>query len=484
MPWPTAKVTTVILACLVGCAPVFAQFETRANLDILANGPRTVLVGDFDCDGFPDAATVGSVKDEGQVQILLGNGDGTFRIGANYPVGFNPYYGTIGSLRRDGVLDLVVSDFGNNDVFVLLGNGDGTFQPAVAYATTATTKMVVLGDFNGDGKLDIATVEGTSVQGFVCDCVEVLLGDGKGAFGTPITTPIPYDITGVSIAAGNFHDDGKLDVAVGGFFGETTQVDILLGNGDGSFRPDGFYSLDASPGSIATGYFTGNKKELDMALTNDTGVDVMLGNGNATFQTPVLYDTWFPSWVIALDLNGDGKIDLAASNAGSPPVSEPGVTVFDGNGDGTFRAGVFYPVGAQEGGDFVAAGDFNGDGKPDLLVVNAVNGFVTTLLNTGTVTFSPTTPLNFKDQPVGTTGPPQTVTLTNTGKTELRIASMKASLGFGVTSTCGSAVASGAECEISATFSPTKKGSVHGAISIIDSASAKPMVIDLLGTGT
>jgi hypothetical protein len=132
--------------------------------------------------------------------------------------------------------------------------------------------------------------------------------------------------------------------------------------------------------------------------------------------------------------------------AGCRPDYPPGVTVFKGNGDGTFQTGVFYPAGTKgQGGYFVAAGDLNRDGKPDLLVVDAVYGNITTLLNTGVVSFSPTTPLNFQNQPVSTTSAPLTVTLTNTGTTALKIASMKASAQFGVTSTCGTSVAARGE---------------------------------------
>jgi hypothetical protein len=106
------------------------------------------------------------------------------------------------------------------------------------------------------------------------------------------------------------------------------------------------------------------------------------------------------------------------------------------------------------------------------------------MLNTGVVTFSPTTPLNFKKQAVGKTSAAQSVTLTNTGTTELKIQSMKASAEFAMKSTCGARVAPGADCTISTTFSPTKQGVQQGTISIIDNASSKPQVIELLGTGT
>jgi len=133
---------------------------------------------------------------------------------------------------------------------------------------------------------------------------------------------------------------------------------------------------------------------------------------------------------------------------------------------------------------YVAVGDFNGDRKPDLVVANYGGTSVSVLLNTGVVDFSSATPLNFKNQAVGTTSKAQTVTLTNTGTAELKIQSMKASSEFEMSSTCGKAVTAGGDCTISATFSPAKKGSVQGTISIIDSASTKPQVIELLGTGT
>jgi hypothetical protein len=457
-----------------------AQFETRAGSSTGLNVPESVLTGDFNRDGNFDLAVVMNLP-IGSVKILLGKGDGTFRSGPAYAVGVAPFFATAASLRQDGVLDLVVGDALSNNIYVLLGNGDGTFQSAVAFPTNGRPVYVGIGKFAGSGNLDIVDLTGNSAE---CNCVEVLPGNGDGTFRAAIDTPVPYNIDGFAMAVGDFNDDGKLDVAVGGGFFSTNQVDILLGNGDGTFTADGYYLLDSTPQSVATAYFTGNKKNLDLAIANEAGpgVAVLLGNGDGTFQQPTYYDTNFPTWVIATDLNGDGKVDLAASNFGLSSQYQPGVTVFRGNGDGTFRPGIFYLVGVQ--GDYVAAGDFNGDRRPDLVVVDGLGDEVYTLLNTGVVIFSPPTPLNFKDQAVGTTSAPLTVKVANTGTTTLKIASMKASAEFGVTSTCGASVAAGAKCTISVTFSPTKKGSQQGTITIIDSASTKPQVIEVLGTGT
>jgi len=119
----------------------------------------------------------------------------------------------------------------------------------------------------------------------------------------------------------------------------------------------------------------------------------------------------------------------------------------------------------------VAVGDFNRYGKTDFVLANYHSDNVIVSLNTGVVSFSPTTPLNFKNQTGGTTSAPLAVTLTNTGTTALKIGAMKASAQFGVTSTCGNSVAPGANCTASVTFSPTSTGLKSGTVSILDSAS-------------
>ncbi|MGD0568659.1 MAG: FG-GAP-like repeat-containing protein [Candidatus Sulfotelmatobacter sp.] len=468
--------------------PAVAQFETRASFPIGGDaGPYSLVVGDFNRDGILDVAEFG-FSPAASVEILLGNGNGTFRLGATYPLAGSAFYNATASLRRNGILDLVIAGGNMDDVYVMLGNGDGTFQTPVPYPTTASPSMVGVGKFTRGGNTDLIALEWTSAGGVVCDCIEVLPGNDDGSFGAPITTPVP-NIHGFAIATGDFNSDGKLDVAVAGGFGISSQVDILLGNGDGTFTADGYYAVGDTPQSIATGYFTQDKTKLDLAVANEAGssLSVLLGNGDGTFQPSVYYDTPYPTWVIAEDLEGDGNVDLAASNAGLAGFLQEfpaGVSVFKGNGDGTFQAGAFYPAGRRSGGSYVAAGDFNGDHKPDLVDVNSDGQAIITLLNTGVVTFSPTTPLTFKAQAVGTTSSPQTVTLTNTGTAELKIQAMKASTGFSVTSTCGARVAPGAACTITATFSPTKQGVVQGMIAISDSASTKLQVIELLGNGS
>jgi hypothetical protein len=134
----------------------------------------------------------------------------------------------------------------------------------------------------------------------------------------------------------------------------------------------------------------------------------------------------------------------------------------------------------------VAIGDFNGDHMPDLVVVDGEADAVITLLNTGVVSFSPTAPLTFVAQVLGTRSAPQTVTLANTGATALTISSisLQGAGQFSHSTTCGKSVAPGANFSISVRSTPTVENGTSGTITIRDSASIKPQVIELFGSGT
>ena len=372
--------TLAFLLCSATYCP--AQFETRASVSTYPDEAISIVTGDFNRDGKLDIGVIVDERSVGKLTIFLGNGDGTFRPGVAYPVATQPFYATAASLRNNGILDLVVGDSLTDDVYVMEGNGDGTFQPAVAYPTLGRPNVVSVADATGDGKLNIVAL--TEPAG-VCNCVEVLPGNGDGTFGEAVITVVPYDVDGFALVLGNFNSDKKLDAAVSGGFGSADQVNILMGNGDGSFTPNGFYPVLANPDSIATGHFK-NVDETDLVVTNGGALGVLLGNGDGTFQAPANYDTNFPSWVAVGDLDGDGKRDLVVANYFTPGGAFAGyLSVFPGNGDGTFQPGIAYPAGNLV--HYVAIGDFNGDDKLDLVAVNQDS--VVTLLNTGVVAFSP-----------------------------------------------------------------------------------------------
>lgn len=448
-----------------------AQFETRGRFIAESNSrPWAIAVGDFNHDGKLDLAVVSGCCPSSGVTILLERGDGTFAPGAYYAAGDQPVSIVAADFDHDGNLDLAVANSLSPYLTILLGNGDGTFRPGPQNPPLSVWPIfVTVGDFNGDGKPDLAAL-GSNV-------ISILLGNGDGTFQNAVITAPTFAV--YTIGAGDFNHDGKLDLAAAGTFGFGSGVNILLGNGDGTFQYGANYPGETAPATIAVADFNGDHNlDLAIAHSESNDISVLLGNGDGTFQPAVDYPTPFPDWLTLADVNGDHKLDLVAANFTEPS----GVSIFLGNGDGTFRPGVYYPGGNET--SYVAAGDFNGDRKTDIVGADFRYNDVYVMLNTGVVSFSPTTMLNFTKQAVGTTSPPQTVTLTNTGSAALRIASMKASAEFGVTSTCGASVAAGAKCTISVTFSPTKQGKQQGTITIIDSASTKPQVIDLFGTGT
>jgi len=128
------------------------------------------------------------------------------------------------------------------------------------------------------------------------------------------------------------------------------------------------YPTGPTPDAVTVGDFNGDGP-LDLVtasgtyLTNNT-VSVLLGNGDGTFQPNVDYITGTaPSFAALGDFNGDGRVDMAVVNATSNTVS-----ILLGNGDGAFQPRIDFP--APIGANGIAAGDFNGDGRLDLVVAD------------------------------------------------------------------------------------------------------------------
>jgi hypothetical protein len=480
------RATLAFLSFVALGAPAFAQFQTR-GVSEAPLFPFSVAIGDFNHDGKLDlaVASVDSQQSFGiTIQVLLGNGDGTFQKAISYSVGTRPISVTTADFNGDGNLDLVVANQDTDNLSVLLGRGDGTFLPAVNYAAAPYPIFVTTGDFNGDGKIDIATINLGDSTG-TCKCVAIFLGNGDGTFQEPpiITTP---SVEPFAIGVGNFDTSGHLDLAVAEYFGTTDQVEILLGNGDGTFRFGSVYPVCCVPSSIAVADFNGDhRSDLAVAEFEGIGIGLLLGNGDGTFRQAPDLPSSFPLWVTAADVNGDGTQDLVSSNLLSP---FSGVNVFTGNGDGTFQAGVYYPDGGTNTGQinrYVTVADVNNDGKPDIITPDSGTSDVIVLLNTGVVSFSPTTPVTFPTQLIGTTSAPMTATLTNNGTTTLTISSVTFSGNqFKSKTTCQGSVAPGGNCTITATFTPKVQGTITGTVSVNDSASSKPQVVELLGTGT
>jgi hypothetical protein len=370
------------LLCALGCnrTPAFPPAGTTGITFVNSSSPATdpwpqfVAVADFNGDGKLDLAVpVYSIFTSlSDVNILLGNGDGTFTAAPAFPlIGQNVNNAVVADFNGDGKPDLAISPPDANQVQVLLGNGDGTFAPMPAISAHGVF-VVATGDFNKDGKADLVLVNPGP------NTVTILLGNGDGTFTEKAT--IPFTGGPQSVAIGDFNRDGKPDLAVVNYSSNT--VSVLLGNGDGTFTESASSTeTGIQPLSIAVGDFNGDGIP-DLAVTNQNGgapalgsVTVLLGKGDGTFNSTVVSPATgsVPNSVAVADFNGDGKTDLAIANAGSNTV-----TVLLGNGDGTFAAPLSPATGATP--NFAAVGDFNGDGIPDLAVADNLSDSLTVLL--------------------------------------------------------------------------------------------------------
>lgn len=433
-------------------------------MQALPNESFGIVAGDFNHDGKLDVAVIGAY-----LSVLLGNGDGTFQAAVNY-TGIGESI-SVGDFNGDGNLDLVIGNE-NNSVSVFLGNGDGTFQPPRSSGTTSgCCAFIAVADFNGDHKMDIVVIDFPHVS--------VLLGNGDGTFQSPLDVSGDLLVGAHELAVGDFNNDHRRDVALVGYFGGTQYFWILLGNGDGTFQPPLSYPLNYVPGSVATGDFR-HDGNLDLAVGAylGGGVAVLLGNGDGTFQPEVDYSAG-EGPVLVGDFNRDGSLDIVA-----------GISLLLGNGDGTFQLAGGYRgdsggvSGVSDGAE--AAGDFNGDGLPDLVYLDNVPDAVTTMLNTGSLYFSPNSPVTFPPQLVGTDSTPAIVTLSNASAKAVSISSIRVSRDFvlGTGTTCSTSVDAGASCVIEVAFQPGSPGRHTGSINLIDGASSKPQIVQLAGSGT
>jgi hypothetical protein len=301
-----------------------------------AGDHANVALADVNGDGKLDMLASGcAYKDcfTGVVTVHTGNGDGTF-AGGSYVFGTGgmfPSSPAVADFNGDGKLDLVVANCGNGcqtgtgTVGVLLGNGDATFQTAVTYSTGGIgPHRVIVADVNGDGKPDLIVPNSCTTSGnctYGPGSVGVLLGKGDGTFQAAVTYGSGGDYA-FSVAVADVNGDGKLDLLVANFCGDT-----------------------------------------NCSLAGPLGV--LLGNGDGTFQSVIPYSLGGPSLgqIALADVNGDGKLDIVTTSGSNNTM------VLPGNGDGTFQAPVFYGTGGF-GADGIAVADVNGDGLPDVMVTN------------------------------------------------------------------------------------------------------------------
>ena len=208
------------------------------------------------------------------------------------PVGVQPRAVTVADFNNDGKPDLAVLNVGQSPTFqssvsVLLGNGNGSFQPAITTNVVnsgsgqGAVPSLAVGDFNGDHLTDVAV---NTVGRSGNSAVEVMLGKGDGSF-QPNHKLLSVGQGAVSVAVGDFDRNGALDLVTANITSGT--LSLLLGNGDGTFRPRVDLAVGANPRAVAVGDFNGDGlPDVATAKQLSNTVSVLLGQGNGTFGRP------------------------------------------------------------------------------------------------------------------------------------------------------------------------------------------------------
>jgi hypothetical protein len=389
--------------------------------------PAGIVAGDFNRDGKVDLAITNTPYPTGPnaLNILLGNGDGTFQAPLGSEPGENFMTAAVADLDHDGNLDLVIPAVSDNEVKIFLGRGDGTFQPPISYGSNTYPSQVVITDYNGDGNLDLVVASDNSSS------IGILLGNGGLAFQIPVS--LPTDFRPIVLALGDFNSDGRIDIATANENSVTTTVlmqqTVFLSTNKMSF-PTTLVGASAASQTVT--------------ITND---------GNAALD------------ISSVTTSGSNSGDFLVNNQCGSSLAR---------GASCNISVTFKPTGINSRTASLVITD-SGPGSPQTVALQ------------GNGTFIQASPagLRFGTVSVGQTGGPLNATLTNTGSAKANITSFTIggnnSSDFSQTNTCGSSIAAGASCTVSVTFAPRNAGQMKAAVEV--RTQEGPALINLVGTG-
>jgi hypothetical protein len=340
------------------------------------------VLGDFDRDGILDF--IGQTGTRGPMGVLLGKGDGTFRakpIAAAYAYSWRA---AVADLNDDGLLDLAsisqkdAASVTEDEAMVTVRMGDGDpstlFAAGTTYLTPSTPSSLALADLDRDGQVDLVAggaKDAVAAKAFL----RLWRGSASGKFAAPID--LAAGAVGRFLVAADWNRDGALDLLYG-----TSSLRMLLGRGDGSFDKEVACGLTLDRSTFIANFDSDSRPDVVLC-----SLGVLLDMNGCNFTRAVSIPGWqvTPSQggpsagaAAAADLDGDGKMDLVGLGTVSP--TEEGIAVYTGDGRGGFAAPVTFRIPEGQPGSAIVAGDFNRDGKLDLLVARP-NGWQV-LLNT------------------------------------------------------------------------------------------------------
>jgi hypothetical protein len=378
-----------VAAALQGCdlqrSDQTLQIEPGSSAELeTGQGPDGVVIEDLDGDGLLDIAANNFQSANIAVFLNKGVSGNSLQFGLkHYAAGDAPTNLAAGDLDQDGDIDLVTQNFAEGKVKVLFNNGSGRFYNKSSFEVGSVLLSVAVGDIDGDGYLDIASTgsgDGLAANENTTYGIFVLYGTGNGDF-SPV---VAYALTNpaYSVALGDLNGDGLLDMANS----DTAEasVSVHINQGERSFAPRAIYETGDTPYGVTIADLNGDGAAEVISTITNASVDhsevepdfvvVLQNDGAGNFATQTLHQAGnHPFAVAAVDLNGDGLLDLAATNSSAENSS------FFLNQGGSFSAEMTLPVGSNPFA--IASGDLDGSGAVDIVVANRFSGTLSVLFN-------------------------------------------------------------------------------------------------------
>lgn len=310
-------------------------------------------------------------------------------------VGKQPFAIISTDVNGDNKRDLVTANYMDGNISVLLGNGDGTFAQAANVATAVLPVALVAEDFSGDGKIDLAVACSNGAM----QHVTLLVNNGSGGFMTPTYVDLGVGLPNpTGIVAGKFDNNNSIDLAVS--LGGAGNVAVLVNNGTGTFTRStaSIGAGQTQPAALLAGDWDNNTR-IDLITANfaSGALSFLSNNGDATFATPAVaaLTVTQPVALAARDFNGDGRLDIVTSS-----LNGNSLTLLQGKNDGTFQNPTTIAATNAKLPRSVVAPDLDKDGLYDLVAANSGGDTVFIYRNKGAGTFEQTVQLvNTGSQP-------------------------------------------------------------------------------------
>ncbi|MFI5452295.1 FG-GAP-like repeat-containing protein [Pedobacter sp. UC225_61] len=362
-----------------------ASFGIPKKYNNVGLNPSSIALGDVNGDGFPDLVTTDLSTNELSLSINDGAGDFSIRLPILFSAAFtDATYVKLGDLDGDGKLDIAVSDTQYNLIYVFHNNGDKNknyFDAPTSYAASSPGKLVIA-DMDRDGKSDIVVVNKASNSFSVfrnISDVGLINFNPKQEFNVSVS-----GYNGNAIAVGDLDEDGITDVVLGMYNGQKAYI-FHNSSIPGTFKFTESSILNqnfSTTNDITIGDMNGDLKS-DIVLSGGQQVVIYLNtntsSGTASFieKSIIRNNNNVLHPIIGLqvklsDLNGDGLLDILASNGNTSKTSSVAYnTTINGQLDFADPVNYFLPPSGIS--NSLAVGDLDNDGRPDFVLTDYGN---------------------------------------------------------------------------------------------------------------